>query len=426
MSNWEIEKPSTDAILAGLLDNPFVVLPPKQNKIGASTVEWWEAEPGVAVIMASGGSAADRTLAEQVTKLDLEASGYKRAQFTFDVSEELRKTAAWSDIMAKAKRLIQSNQVELLRNGYNNIIGHIIGDHGEYQAEIGRDDPNSRAITTWECECPWDQYAWMRTRKWKKYEGRPCAHVLAMYWKSLATPLDEDVDPSGGGGGAGGGGGRKDISDGSIPEGRSFSPDGEPIQGDQMPIPGTTPEPEAPEAAPPTRTPSPADVSPEPVPPMAPPGQAEILPPPPMEQQQPLPPPMPGMTPPGMEAPPNSVSVPGARPQTPFNPIQYPGGTYSANETDFVGGEIIRIKNPAFGIAEGKSEAHGAGQYHEVPAGSTGEVIGQDPTTGWVDVIFPLDESGPMEPFHVRCFLEQGEVTKTRIRQPGPFIQRRR
>jgi len=108
-----------------------------------------------------------------------------------DWTSKVRKTAAWPDIMAKAKRLIQSGNVTLLRNGYNNVVAHVIGDHGEYQCEISRDDPNSRAITQWTCECPWDQYAFQRTRQWKKYEGRPCAHVLAAYWKSLATPVDD-------------------------------------------------------------------------------------------------------------------------------------------------------------------------------------------------------------------------------------------
>lgn len=116
----------------------------------------------------------------------------------------VQKTAAWPDIMAKAKRLVQSGNVTLLRNGTNNVVAHVIGDHGEYQCEISRDDPNSRAITQWTCECPWDQYAFQRTRQWKKYEGRPCAHVLAAYWKSLATPVDDQpTGPAPGAGPAG-------------------------------------------------------------------------------------------------------------------------------------------------------------------------------------------------------------------------------
>lgn len=101
------------------------------------------------------------------------------------------KNAAWPDVEAKAKRLVQDGKVVLQRNGYNNIVANVQGDHGVYTVEIGRDDPASRAITTWTCGCPWDQYAWGRTRQWKKYEGRVCSHALATFWKSLTTPIDE-------------------------------------------------------------------------------------------------------------------------------------------------------------------------------------------------------------------------------------------
>lgn len=418
-TDWHIDSLDTQSVLSALFNQGLTPLPPKQRKIGHSVVRWWEGRTGEAVIMASGGSMEDRTLAEQIVKADLEANGYRRAQFTFDASKELRKTAAWTDIVNKAKRLIQSGNVKVLNNTYNNLVGHVIGDHGEYNVEIGRDDPASRSITTWKCECPWDQYAWQRTRKWKYLEGRPCSHVMALYWKGLATPLDDDpfgtspMDMQGTG--------QKGPAPGLLPEPspapapapdlpRSFGPDGEILDQPSEP-------PVAPAAQPPEADPA-----------YAPPASPNVLPPAPADlAMPPPPPPPPGMNPPGFPAPPNSVSVPGARIPTPFNPIQYPGGTYSRVSADatFEPGEIIRLKAPAFGMAEGRSEAHGSGQYREVPEGSTGEVIGQDATTGFIDAIFPLDDSGPMEPYHVRCFLEPADVAKTRIRPPGPFIKRR-
>jgi len=411
-TRWHIEPLETRTILASLFEDGLAPLPPKKRKIGNSEVHWWEGRPGEAVIMASGGSAEDRTLAEQITKVDLEANGYRRAQFTFDASKELRKTAGWTDIVNKAKRLIQSGNVLVLRNGWNNLVGHVIGDHGEYTVEIGRDDPQSRSITTWECECAWSQYAWQRTRKWKALEGRPCSHVMALYWKGLATPLEEDpYGPS-----------PLDMQQGTgQKKGPSPEPPPLPPVSDDLPRSFSPDDP---------MPPGPDDGALQPpMPAMAPPASPDILPPSPAEQMMPpAPPPPPGMNPPGFPAPPNSVSVPGARIPTPFNPIQYPGGTYSrvAAGVTFEPGEINRLKAPAFGMAEGKSEQHGSGQYQEVPEGSTGEVIGQDATTGWIDAIFPLDDSGPMEPYHVRCFLEPSDVSKTRIRPPGPFIKRRR
>lgn len=239
---------------------------------------------------------------------------------------DVAKTAAWPDIMAKAKRLIQSGNVTLLRNGYNTIVAHVIGDHGEYTSEISRDDPTSRAITQWTCECPWDQYAFQRTRQWKKYEGRPCAHVLAAYWKSLGTPLDEDHPPGQEPGRPGG--------PLAPPEGpRTFSPSDAPVTQPQpgitdpqqgpsqayqpmLPVPGQAPGagpvgmPGAPPGGiPPSGAPMapPAALTP---PLMAPPADNGILPPFPMDPAQ-------------LQLP---VSVPGGRPGPyPANPVQQPG-----------------------------------------------------------------------------------------------------
>lgn len=126
-----------------------------------------------------------------------------------------------------------------------------------------------------------------------------------------------------------------------------------------------------------------------------------------------------------MPANPNIVSVPGAKVPSPFNPIQFPGGTYSKVAAEqFEAPEIIRLRTEGYGMAEGKSEAYGAGQYQSVPQGSTGEVLGQDPTTGWVEVIFPL-EGGPLTPYHVKCFVDPGDIEHTSYNPPGPFIKRR-
>jgi hypothetical protein len=151
-----------------------------------------ELDPGVAHVWATGGSLEDRRLAEQSLVARLAQRGIERAVFTFDPEH---KTADWNDIMNKARRLIDSGHVHMVRNGYNNIVSHVWGDHGDYDVEIGRDDPNSRAITSWTCDCPWDQFAWQRTRQWKKYEGRPCAHVLATFWQSQMLPIDEEGTP---------------------------------------------------------------------------------------------------------------------------------------------------------------------------------------------------------------------------------------
>jgi len=104
----------------------------------------------------------------------------------------LRKLAVWSDIMEKAKRLRDTGKVQITNNLSNHVVGQVEGDHGTYNTEIWRDDPNSGTISLWNCDCPWSQYSWGRTRQWKKYEGRPCAHTLALYWTALATPVADE------------------------------------------------------------------------------------------------------------------------------------------------------------------------------------------------------------------------------------------
>lgn len=403
-----------------------VPLPEKDFRLGATTVSWWSPNPGDAIIMSSGGTCDDRTLAEQVVKIALAAHGFQRVAFSVDGSME--KASSWEEIMSKAKRLIDSGNVTILRNGYNNIVAHVVGDHGEYNVEIGRDDPNARAITTWQCECPWDQYAWGRTRQWKKYEGRPCSHVMAAYWSSFASPLDQEYDPNTGqpmphpsttpGQKMGPEQGQLPFSDGPMSDmppapdqQTSFDP-----QGDQMALPGMGPDGMQQPPTPGTQAP------------MAPPGAPGVLPPAPMDQMQMMmqPPPPPGTTPAGAPGPPNSVSVPGARIPTPFGPVQYPGGTYSktaAGET-FSPPEIVRLLEPVYAMKEGREGATDAGQYTEIPAGSVGEVLGQDETTGWVEVIFPLD-GGPMTSYHARAFVDAKDLKKTRMRNQSPWFGRK-
>lgn len=534
------------------------------------------------------------------------------------------KTAGWDDIMAKARRLIQAGNVTLLRNGQNVIVGHVVGDHGQYQTEISRDDPESQTISMWDCDCPWSDYSWGRTRKWKKYEGRPCAHTLATWWLAQSTPLDEEVGPGG------------TPSD----QGALFDP-GTAQPGPKAPAPKPQPQQQ------PQQPQGPGQLS---IPGVTPPGEAppgpEILPP------------FPGSP----EAQP-AVSVPGLRQPTPYDPIQHPGGTFSRvadwdfrerpregegykyvwsdsiqqgmlsdlvdqwdneyhhNLSDVLGGEdthggvvtpsglisvynwpqktqlggvdqdtidenrypsamirwlqselgsnvrpprtqeelweanqigthlskvamdsweasdwdfsgtpagggkfvwddfskqgnyggvnahhfdlkkiigvmthqgtfthdgivwmypetteappdmikwlkrdvhpdarlpatqeeadradawgwhiakmakqgdqfensdMVRLEKEEYGIMEGKSEEHGAGQYKLIPENSIGEVLGQDPTTGWVDVNFPLHDMGPMEPYSVRAWIEPKNLTPMpKVQKPGPFIKRR-
>jgi hypothetical protein len=99
--------------------------------------------------------------------------------------------------MEKAKRIKDQGRVHILNNQTDHVVGRVEGDHGTYTTQIWRQDPDSQAITMWDCECPWDQYAWQRTRQWKKYEGRPCSHVLALYWTAQQNAAQQPQVPEG-------------------------------------------------------------------------------------------------------------------------------------------------------------------------------------------------------------------------------------
>lgn len=131
------------------------------------------------------------------------------AQFSFNnilFNNELSKTSRisgmlhfsdWKSVMQKAKRYLDEGRVQILNNEWqydpesnswqNHVTFHANGDTGEYDGELWRDDPNSNALTRWNCSCPWGQVSWGRTRKWRKYEGRPDAHTLAAHWLTQGT-----------------------------------------------------------------------------------------------------------------------------------------------------------------------------------------------------------------------------------------------
>lgn len=400
-----------DYVKLALTTKP-VLLPPSFQRIGNSDAVWFPTEPGVAFIRTTGGSPDDRLLAELVVKNQLKGHGYRQALYSFDQTE---KTSSWDDVMAKAVRLKNAGNVTILRNGAQNVVGHVIGDHGEYQTEISREDPNSQAITQWQCECPWDQYAWQRTRQWKKYEGRPCAHVLATYWASRGLPIDEESQPQG----PPPGGGPPSLFN-APPTAAPPAPTPSPFQAPGADVPVSPQQyqqmqmfnPSNPQAP---MTPKPAEVLPQFVNPYE---NAPVV---------------------------NPASVPGLRQPSPTNPTQYPGGTFSSWQFEsatiesmdfnqqpkgFQNGNMISTKYDDWGVWVGKSEAHGAGARTKIPKGSIGEVLGQDPTTGMVNALFMGDlvrDHGPLEPYGATAwFLPSEIVERPDVQRPGPAIKRRR
>ena len=387
-------------------------LPERVMRLGAVQAGWFPTVPGIAHIFASGGTPLDRRYAYVLIANQLEGHGIKPASYTLDwdyADETLIKEAGWPDIQAKATRLIKSGKVKIVRNAKEIVAGVVEGDHGTYNTEIQRNDPNSQAISMWSCECKWDQFAWQRTRQWKRLEGRVCSHVLATYWQALGTPLDEEIGP--------GSEGPQEPPPGA-PEGAQ-PPEGVPQPAgsapgmEQVPGGGTG-------MVPPAGTPGPQkpglpnQTAPPPEPAGAVPGQAP--------EPQSLIPQYPHD--PALQPAINPVSVPGQKPQTPLNPMQSPGGTFShVAAQQFTNGDMVQLKQADHGQTVGLN----AGETKEIPMNSIGEVMGTDPL-GLVNVYFagPQAEAGRMEPHGVTMWAwPQDLILRPDLRQPGPAIRRR-
>jgi hypothetical protein len=300
----------------------------------------------------------------------------------FERLAAIQHQARWADVAAKAKRLVQSGQVTILRNAPTHVMAHVIGDHGEYDCEISRHDPNSSVIEQWICECPWAQYAFDRTRKWKHLEGRVCSHVLAAYWRAKATPIDtegeegylpapgqrqgpipgqEELLPE-----------EKEAPRDVVPGWRQ-GPTEEEVQEEPPPEPAAAPtQPAIPPTTRPPAQPATTPLVTGPAP------QTPVVPPAPVSQptkpqyqqlelfditrpigQQPLP----AATP---------VSVPGKTPPTPGNPVQFPG-TFSHFAP------VIRVHSSEFVYADASGVAaylEGGGRYVALTEDVALELVG--------------------------------------------------
>lgn len=396
-------------------------LPPHDQQFGDVHVAWFETRPGEAFIHTSHGSMGDRQLAETLLREELRGHGIRQTHIDleWDKNDPLRKEATWDDVEAKAKRLMQSGNVRILRNGATNVAGHVIGDHGEYDTEFSREDPNSGVLTQHQCECPWDQYSWQRTRQWKKYEGRCCAHVLATYWTSKGLPIDEDVHPAAQQGQPGQmslfNSPQQPTQFGTPLGGPQSQPSAPP--GQQMMIPGVMPG---------MATGTPVQ------PGVGMPGQPapqDIIPPFPMAPVE--------------GTPVNPASVPGLKQPSPVNPVQYPGGTFSHIEEEWSGvreaaqpegfgnGNMVSNKQDEWGEWVGRSADHGAGERALIPAGSPGEVLGVHPSTGLVNVLFMnkatgVNQHGNFEPWGITGWFWPTDLTeRPDIQRPGPAVKRR-
>ena len=85
-------------------------------------------------------------------------------------------------------------------------------------------------------------------------------------------------------------------------------------------------------------------------------------------------------------------------------------------------GDWVRLLSDEAGVMEGPSEEHGAGAFRDWPAGSIGEVVDVDESTGYATVIIPHDFGGPHSPFHTRVIVSSSDVEQVERPRPPDIV----
>jgi GNAT superfamily N-acetyltransferase len=95
------------------------------------------------------------------------------------------KEGSWADVRTKAARIRREGGVRVIANAGDTITAQVQGDNHVYQTSLMR-EPGKKAVAMWECSCPWSTYSWGRSGRWRKYEGRMCAHAMALVYEASA------------------------------------------------------------------------------------------------------------------------------------------------------------------------------------------------------------------------------------------------
>ncbi|MET7363249.1 hypothetical protein ABZS76_33095 [Streptomyces sp. NPDC005562] len=97
-------------------------------------------------------------------------------------------TAAWRDVVAKAKRLRAEGRlrVTLASDGY--VFAEIKGDHQVYETGLQR-LPGRTAAHSWSCGCKWGAYHWGADDDFSRFAGRMCSHALALQYEAQSRGM---------------------------------------------------------------------------------------------------------------------------------------------------------------------------------------------------------------------------------------------
>jgi hypothetical protein len=97
-------------------------------------------------------------------------------------------TGSWSDVRNKAKRIRTEGGVRIVVASSQGIQAEVKGDHHIYETGL-QYAPGSRKIAIWQCGCKWAAYAWGRSPRYKRFEGRMCSHALAVQFEASSRGM---------------------------------------------------------------------------------------------------------------------------------------------------------------------------------------------------------------------------------------------
>jgi hypothetical protein len=97
-------------------------------------------------------------------------------------------TAAWTDVIAKARRIRKEGRVRITHASAGMVIGAVSGDHDVYETGIQRPPHKPQTIQHWACGCPWASFHQDKSLG-TRYAGRPCSHVMALQFEAQARTM---------------------------------------------------------------------------------------------------------------------------------------------------------------------------------------------------------------------------------------------
>lgn len=115
-------------------------------------------------------------------------------QAATDTDFRFHVSAAWRDVVAKAKRIRAEGGVRVTMASDGLVVGEVKGDTNVYETGLQR-LPGRTAAQGWSCGCVWGAYHWGADDDLSRFSGRMCSHALALQYEAQSRGMfGRDID----------------------------------------------------------------------------------------------------------------------------------------------------------------------------------------------------------------------------------------